>query len=97
LRIKHHPEEAKFMAEAESGESSNVIEAFEDVDLSGAKFFINAENGNLDDFFFRGTIQQVELIEDFLGQSGWKVQVIPFKQDDKDLDLKVLIMRRVWR
>ncbi len=65
--------------------------------MGGAAILLPLPEEDRDDYYFRGTIREVEpFSNDWLGQSGWQVRVTVMRFDDEDADLDVFITRRAW-
>jgi hypothetical protein len=50
-----------------------------------------------DDYYFRAPVKSVKEFEDWLGQDGWRVRATALRHDDEDVDLDIVITRRVWQ
>lgn len=64
--------------------------------LRGMAMLLHLENGDIDEYSFRGTIRRVAPFEDFLGQDGWRVRVTILRMEGRDIDLDIHITRKVW-
>jgi len=54
-----------------------------------------------DDYWFRGSVRTVKAVEDWLGQSGWRVRVCVMRMDTEaddlqDAELDIFVTSRAW-
>jgi len=68
------------------------------ISLSGMTFFLQIDGWDVDEYRFRGPVKSVkETPFDILGQSGWIVRVTVIKFRNNNIDLDILITRKVWK
>lgn len=58
--------------------------------------FMRVEEWDRDDYWFRGPVRVVKDLDDWLGQSGWRVRVCVMQMDSEDAELDIFITSRVW-
>lgn len=58
---------------------------------------IQAGGGDADEYSVRGTVKSVQPFTEFLGQSGWRLQVTIMRVEDEDSDLEIVVTGRAWR
>lgn len=68
----------------------------ETLSLRGMAMLMQMQDGDIDEFSFRGPVIQVSPFENFFGQDGWRVRVTVLRFDDEDVDLDIYITRRAW-
>lgn len=66
------------------------------VSMDGAAALLPVEGWDVDDYSFHSTVKSVHPFSDWLGQDGWRVRATVMRDGDRDLDLDIVITRRVW-
>ena len=92
-QIAWEKELARLRGEKEPEKRPNTIS------MKGAAFFVNIDEWDKDDYSFHGPIKQVTQFSDFLGQSGWVVQVTVLREsacDPEDFDLDIVVTALAW-
>jgi hypothetical protein len=64
--------------------------------LDGAAFFLAISEWDVDDYSFRGPVQDVKPFADFLGQNGWLVTATIFHLEE-DVNLNIVITNQAWQ
>jgi hypothetical protein len=70
------------------------------INLKGMASLLPIADWDKDEYSFRGPVKSVKPIDDFLGQTGWRVRVTVMRlsgYETEDVDLDIVITRRIWR
>jgi hypothetical protein len=70
------------------------------INLNGMASLLPITDWDKDEYSFRGPVKSVKPIDDFLGQTGWRVRVNVMRlsgYETEDVDLDIVITRRIWR
>jgi hypothetical protein len=70
------------------------------INLNGMASLLPITDWDKDEYSFRGPVRSVKPIDDFLGQTGWRVRVTVMRlsgYETEDVDLDIVITRRIWR
>lgn len=80
----------------QAGELRHAVDGV--MHFNGAAIFLPIESWDIDDHEFRAPVKSVTPFEGWLGQDGWQLRatVMRVGDDDRDLDLDILVTRRAW-
>ena len=80
----------------QAGELRHAVDGV--MHFDGAAIFLPIESWDIDDHEFRAPVKSVTPFEGWLGQDGWQLRatVMRVGDDDRDLDLDILVTRRAW-
>lgn len=99
LPFEYHPDQVAWfnmnLTPGEEPMSAKTTIKFDDMAM-----FIPIAQWDRDDFQFRGPVQSVSHFTDWLGQDGWRAEVIVVREaadDGGDLVLTIYITRRAWK
>lgn len=79
--------------ESQRPDDGSMVERF---DMRGMALLLPRAQGDRDDYIFRGPIREVRL-EVMLGQPVWRLRVTVLRAGDADIDIDVIVTRKVWR
>lgn len=95
FQLDRHPDQVAWMNQhLRPGEAPHEIRTT--VCLEGAAVLLPTQDGDIDEYQFRGQVKAVEAFSGWLGQDGWKVRTTLMRSDDEDFDLDILVTRRIW-
>lgn len=88
------------MKELKEEEGFEAYEMSDTLTLEGAAILLPISKWDADDYNFHAPVKSVKEFKDWLGQDGWQVRATVMRRldggDDEDIDLDIIITRRVW-
>lgn len=95
ISITHSPDEIAWFNQLPKTEGRELMPE-ETLSLRGTAILLPLNDGDRDEYSFRGEVLQADPFSDFLGQDGWRVRVRVLRDTPDDLDLEIRITERVW-
>lgn len=98
LSFKPNPDEVKWQEIIAKEKGLPEPEIQEKIKLENAAILVPLENGDIDEYFFRGKINSVKKLDrDMLGQKGYLADVVVLRLDEDERELRILITEKVWK
>jgi hypothetical protein len=95
--IRQDPEVAAWIARRERERGHEVLPDLEPVfSMKGMAALLPMEEGNRDEYTFRGPIQSIQEIDDILGWRAWLIEVTVLRFSE-DVNFKILVTRSAWQ
>jgi hypothetical protein len=98
IPINYHPDQIAWQRLLAKERGHSMLKEMSELSLRGVAMFLPIRGWDADEYEFRGLIKSVKEVQgDVLGQEGWFVRVTVMRFGDEDVNLDLLITKRVWR
>ncbi|WP_282754074.1 hypothetical protein [Desulfuromonas thiophila] len=97
ISVTHSPDEVAWFNQLLKSEEREPLQEEETLSLRGMAMLLPTDDGDWDEYSFRGEVLQINPFSNFLGQNGWCVRVRVMRDMPDDLDLEIRITEKVWQ